>query len=61
MLELIGEYHGLLMKRLNKVWLNKTWLTFLYYKSQNLLLKMMRNQVQLSIIKELKISGLFAV
>lgn len=50
MLKLIGEYHGPLMNYLNKVWsLKKNRPTFLYHESQNSLLKIMGNQVQLSI------------
>lgn len=62
MLKLIGEYHGPLMNHLNKVWSStRNRLTFLSHESQNSLLKIMGNQVQSSIVKELKDSGLFAV
>ncbi|XP_022167732.1 zinc finger MYM-type protein 1-like, partial [Myzus persicae] len=62
MLKLIGEYHGPLMKHLSKVWSPKrNRLTFMSHESQNSLLKILANQVRLSIVKELKQSGLFAV
>ncbi|XP_025425236.1 uncharacterized protein LOC112694087 [Sipha flava] len=62
MLKLIGEYHGPLINYLNKVWSStRNRLTFLSHKSQNSLLKIMENQDQSSIVKELKDSGLFAI